>query len=240
MKEVLELVILVLANPQFITLAGLAIVGLLIWLVIKRPKALPVWLLASIVAPAFLLTATGIIIWVIDGDGRDGTWQSKTYYGYYGDLGKDGATTIKDEEIVLQFAQRSNRVRASSSGEVSREGKLIKKTWRFEGFRNGVRLALAFATGSTKDDPNPSGIGIYNSEQRGSTDYTGTTIYLDCELGSAVQCPYAITPDKLDAIGAKRRWPKLFQQKCEKIDLTPDKTTIAVACPSSPAPRIAQ
>jgi len=42
------------------------------------------------------------------------------------------------------------------------------------------------------------GVGQFLLEQENSSDYTGTVVYLDCERGQIMQCPYALTTQNID------------------------------------------
>jgi hypothetical protein len=152
----------------------------------------------------------------------------QSYFGYYGDLQTDGTTKISEEKLELQFLANSSRVTATSAGDVTLGEKKIHRTWQYSGFTNGRQLVLSFVTVPTKEDPNPSGVGVYQLEQS-SAGYSGTALYLDCALRAVVQCPYAMVPEDLDIQAAKKRWPKLFERACAPIELVPDHPMLAMS-----------
>jgi hypothetical protein len=152
----------------------------------------------------------------------------RTYYGYYGDLDRDGKnTSISKEKYTLQFAKDSALVRGQISGLATVGDKKVQRIWELQGFRREMELVLSYVTVPTEVDPDPRGIGTYYLAMSGA-DYTGTAVYLDC-VHRIVQCPYAMADDDFDPSEAKARWPELFKRKCEKIDLTPDLVT-ALTC----------
>lgn len=159
-----------------------------------------------------------------------------TYYGYHGEVGKDG-TTISKEEYELSFAKNSMEVRGEIEGDVSTHGKVIRKIWKFDGYRRDNQMVLTFATQPTTADPNPTGIGTYYLEQTGAREFTGTAIYKDCALRAIVQCPYAMTNDDIDSSTARTRWTKLFDRQCTTVNLVPDlpSTVVATTSPSCSA-----
>jgi hypothetical protein len=145
----------------------------------------------------------------------------KTYYGYYGDLAKDGrTTTISKETYRLKLSAQSPRVSGLISGPVEYLGKTVQRTWAVEGFLRNPELTLGILAVPNKDDPKPpTGVGTYYLAKTGE-DYSGTAIYLDC-VHRYVQCPYALANVDLSEDQARSRWPELFKRACEKIDLTP-------------------
>lgn len=154
----------------------------------------------------------------------------QTYYGYYGDLGKEDQPVVRQETLRLREGARA--LEGTSTGVVSEGGHQIEKTWRFSGQRTGEALALTFTTLPDKNDAAPSGIGVYQLQRLGSYTFTGTAIFWDCESRSFLQCPYVLSPDNIDPATAKSRWPQVLGRKCERLDLTPDRgpTVVSRAC----------
>lgn len=155
---------------------------------------------------------------------------AQTYYGYYRDINDDGSPKISDEEWQIEFAQNSPDVRASVTGPVTYKKRTIQRQWKFQGFHHGNYLAMSFVTVPSTQDPHPSGIGVYQLEQSGGTDFVGTALYLDCGTGKIIQCPYALTLQRMDETVAKARWPKLFARVCEPLTLVPDVSKLASSC----------
>jgi hypothetical protein len=158
--------------------------------------------------------------------------QSKVYHGYYADLNPDGTPTISDETLSMESLPNSE-VKAKAKGNVKTKDGLIPRVWDFHGFQKGDRLSVSFSTVQTKEDPIAPGIGVYVLEQEGSSDYTGTAIFLDCVKRAMIQCPYALTTQNIDKNDAKGRWPKLFERSCAVLDLVPDLSAKNGAIPGS-------
>lgn len=156
--------------------------------------------------------------------------ESKTYYGYYADFKPDGSPTISDETLSFERLPNSE-VKATSTAEVKTKHGNIPKRWNYTGFQKGSRLSLTFSTVSTKQDPLAAGIGATILEQEGDTDYTGTTIYFDCDRAQMIECPYALTT-RSDTGDPKGRWPKLFQRTCNVVNLVPDRARSLVSANS--------
>ncbi|HET6839280.1 MAG TPA: hypothetical protein VFH41_06035 [Bradyrhizobium sp.] len=157
--------------------------------------------------------------------------ESKTFHGYYGRLKGSDTSTIDVETLSFELLPNSE-AKATSKGIVETKNGPISRVWSYLGFQKGSRLSMSYSTVSTKEDPIASGIGLIMLEQQGSSDYTGTSIYLDCDSAQMMKCPYALTTQNITVTEAKDRWPKLFQHTCAPIDLVPDQARSAIAATS--------
>jgi hypothetical protein len=146
---------------------------------------------------------------------------TKTYHGYYADYKDDGTPTISDETLPIDFLP-NNELKVTSTAAVTTKDGRIQKVWKYLGFLKGSRLSMTYTTLSTKEDPTALGVGQFFLEQQNSADYTGTIVYLNCDRGQIMQCPYALTTQNIDASDAIKRWPKLFERTCVALDLSPD------------------
>jgi hypothetical protein len=158
-----------------------------------------------------------------------------TYYGYYFD---EEAGVMAVETIALNFDKVQPAVVGQISGDVVSDGRVLQRSWVFDGYTRNDNLFFSYITQADNVTPTPSGIGIYRLRKIGS-DYTGKATFLSCKEQKFYDCPFALTTEKLvDNEAARKKWPKLFSEKCTPLEMTPDSPTlIATNCHATLTPR---
>lgn len=158
----------------------------------------------------------------------------KTYYGFFGELSAETQKQhVTEDHLRLRFSAERPEVLGETTAQMPQKGKTFTRTWKINGYYRDPRLVFNIYTVPSADDPKPpSGIGtVYLTKTEGG-DYTGTTLYLDCDLVKVLRCPYAMTSTKMTMDQAQEKWSALFSDdnKCAAVELSPKLKAADLTC----------